>query len=281
MIDHQWKMDEQTKNNNEKKNKKQGKCANQSNKNAKKIFKMFHGPQVDCDFLDKNQAQIIINSIIKIIKSNQDSNLKPDRDNSKIKNKSKVKLTANKLSSHEIIFGLNSVIRKIQSKNVIGVIINGLAARDMRNVVVQLCLKNDIPCVCLTDFNQLCKHFNISRITVMAMTPKVAQTNSIFYEFYQTFKSIACKEEGKSDVSLTSQVQYDQKSDDQRAQEIPQQTPSYHILYTKIEDDDYNELVNRRLHEMDVIEEHKQSKEEIVITFNVRSKFNEINLLKS
>ena len=280
MIDHQWKMDEQTKNNNENKNKKQGKCANQSNKNAKKIFKMFHGPQVDCNFLDKNQAQIIVNEIIKTIKSNQYSNPKPDQDNNEIKNKSKAKLTANKLSSHEIIFGLNSVIRKIQSKHVIGVIINGLAARDMRNIIVQLCLKNDIPCICLTDFNQLCKHFNISRITVMAMTPKVAQANSIFYQFYQTFKSIACKEEEKSHVNLTSQVQHDQKSDGQHAQEVPAQTPSYDILYTKIEDDDYNELVNRRLHEMDVTEEHEQSKE-IVITFNVKSKFNEINLLKS
>ena len=32
---------------------------------------------------------------------------------------------------------------------------------------------------------------------------------------------------------------------------------------------------------MDVTEEHEQSKQEIVITFNVKSKFNEINLLKS
>lgn len=95
--------------------------------------------------------------------------------------------------SDELCFGLNEVIRRVERRSVIGLIVNDPASAHLEQHLTELCSFQSIPILFVLDFDELKKHFNISRLTAVAFKTNVAKENAKFSIAFKLFTSIAVK----------------------------------------------------------------------------------------
>jgi ribosomal protein L7Ae-like RNA K-turn-binding protein len=229
------------------------------NKEKKRLMNLFRGPKTDHKFYYKpNEEEVncIKNSLIDVLKENPSLKLhkvkKKNESNDKNveKNEPQIKLT------NELMFGLNEIIRAIEKKSTIGVIITDPLAIHLLENIIELCANNSIPCLSVDSFDELKTYLNISSLTAMAFKPTISSDKAIFYNLYQTFLNIVHKncdinqnisDTNEQTVSSVKEMSEKIISSPAKKSEESFDKSLYEILYTKDSDDNYRDLVEEHM----------------------------------
>jgi len=143
----------------------------------------------------------------------------------------------------ELVFGLNSILRKIRNNKVIGVALTHPLTIHVQEVLNDLCTKFNIPFLIIPGLDKLEKILNISSVTCLAFTSKVIETESICNQIFELFKKHATQISEDSDkvnnLNQSDVVDNSVNSSEDKKQEPLFQfdIPSLNELYTYIKDD--------------------------------------------
>jgi len=236
---------------NQSKNKKKNK-----NKEKKRLMSLFRGPKVEHNFYYKpNEEEVksIKQSLIEIMNENQCLKLhkqpKKNSDNNDNKSDPNLKLTNN------LVFGLNAIIRAIEKKTIIGVIITDPLAIQLMDNIIELCSDNKIPCLSVDSFEEMKTYLNISSLTGMGFKPNTSSSESILHKSYQNFLNIVNKncvinedvgDTHKQTQSLVKDISKEVTLGAKKGEESFDKN-LYDILYTKDSGDNYSELVENHM----------------------------------
>lgn len=113
----------------------------------------------------------------------------------------------------EMIVGLNSVIRSVEKRSVLGVILTDPLTVHVQKSLFDLCSDAKVPLLLLPGLSDLRSHFRLSNLTVMAFKPIVSQPTATFHGPYRVFSELALS------------FQSNKFNDDQKEEEVEEKEP--------------------------------------------------------
>ena len=233
------------------------------NRDKKRLQTLFRGPKVDHKLYRKSTEEES-NRIKQLINQIMDKNSSLRLHQKKIKKTSedkKVLKTTEKTNdfkiTDELVLGLNSIIRSIEKKSIIGVILTNPLALPLEDNIIELCSDKQIPCLSVQSFDEMKICLNISSLSAIAFKPKVSSNDSVFNELYEVFKnilSIDCsvsesiesndvKQELKVEVNEEKKCHKNKSSIKSDEREVINNKLLFDLLYTKKIYDNYHRLV--------------------------------------
>lgn len=105
----------------------------------------------------------------------------------KVDEKDEKAVESNKLKE-EIIFGLQSIMRKIRNRKVVGVVLNDPVTIHLQSSLNDMCVEYQIPFLLLPKLDTLKSILKISKMTCIAFSESVIQPHAICHDLYQIFQ---------------------------------------------------------------------------------------------
>ena len=158
------KMDNKTDVKSETKPKKKNK-----NKEKKRLLSLFRGPKAEHKLYRKltdEESNHFRQTLNYIIKENPSLN-KPTKGRKRVHNETETEQSDKKLTN-DLQLGLNSIIRCIERKSVIGVVLTNPLALPLEDNIIELCSNNEIPCLSVQSLHELKSCLNISSLSAIA-----------------------------------------------------------------------------------------------------------------
>lgn len=231
------------------------------NKEKKRLMSLFRGPKTEHKLYRKltdEESSAFRQTFVAIMEKNP--SLKLHRNKTTKDRKSTANRPENDDSSksltNELQFGLNSIIRSIEKKSIIGVILTNPLALQLEDTILELCSNNEVPCLSVKSLDELSPSLNISSLSAIAFKPNITSTDSVFNKLYANFKQLV----DTNCVPIELNEERDSKSETNKIvkQDIDLRTTEDSIdhknglsidslfkeLYTKESDDNYSHLMD-------------------------------------
>ncbi|XP_074594306.1 uncharacterized protein LOC141849743 [Brevipalpus obovatus] len=105
----------------------------------------------------------------------------------KVIEKDEKSMEPNKLKE-EIIFGLQSIMRKIRNRKVVGVVLSDPVTIHLQSSLNDMCVEYQIPFLLLPKLDTMKSILKISKMTCIAFSESVIQPHSICHNLYRIFQ---------------------------------------------------------------------------------------------
>lgn len=102
--------------------------------------------------------------------------------------------TSSKLKN-ELFFGINEIIRSIEKRSCLGVIVTNPLTTHLQLAVSELCREAEITCLYVNGFHELKSVLNISSLTGIAFKNSVKDDTAFCSQFFKLFSELANKSE--------------------------------------------------------------------------------------